>query len=281
MATSSCKLTRIFSFLLAAVLCLSIVLPLACTAKAENYLDGDWEKVSIQDGNRKFNVYAFRLDNKLYNCSSFDLEIDVSMRENSHCYDWKVWVGDGNSFEYVTSIPLTGGNGYASKTVKISPARSFDYVAITPTATGGYTWSLSMDISNAKTSSYTGNSNSSSSSYSDVDALSGDWEKVRLGNSNTYAFVLDTTLRKCTRFSLDYDVTLNAGAKCEKWQVWGGYNGSYTKLDTFYLSGGSGSISTTVWLPNAMTIDSIAVTPVKQGNYTYSFELTVYDPHCK
>lgn len=281
MTISNRRSPRFFSLLLAAILCLSMVLPLARAAKADNSLDGDWEKVSIQDGSRKFNVHAFRLDDWLYRCASFDLEIDVSMKNNAHCENWKVWVGDGSSFENVASIYLPGGNGYASKTVKISPARSFNYIAVTPTANGGYSWSMGMDISNAKTDSHTDSGASDDYADSDTDALSGDWEQVRLDGANTYAFVLDTTLRKCTSFSLDFEVSMNAGSKCEKWQVWGGRDGSYTKLDNFYLRGGNGSASTTVWLPNAMTIDSIAVTPTKQGNYSYTFDFIVYDPYCK
>lgn len=111
-------------------------------------LDGDYEKVKIRTGGSNYNVYALVLDTPLKNVRSIGVAINVTMKKNTHCYDWDVWVRSGGSFKKVGSMKLEDGDGFATETVYFSPAASFDAVAVIPTVPGGYSWSMGLGVYN-------------------------------------------------------------------------------------------------------------------------------------
>lgn len=272
---------KFFCLALALVLCFVSVFPGIQVSAETQYLDGDWEKAKIADSNCTWNIHAFRLDETLSDCKSFDLEFDVTMNYGARCKNWNVWAGYCGSYSKIGSIYLADGDGYVSKTIKLRNATTFDAIAVTPTVSGSYSWSFSLGISNPVTSSASQSSSSSSGSVSTGDILSGEWESLRLGNCNTHAFVFDTSLKRCTQLSIDMDVTMYSGTHCYEWKVWSGSNGSYSEIGTIELPGGDGTASETLYFKNPRSFDSIAITPVVSGNYSFSLGFVVYDVVCK
>lgn len=111
-------------------------------------LDGEYEKVKIRTGGSNYNVYALVLDTPLKNVRSIGVAINVTMKKNTHCYDWDVWVRSGGSFKKVGSMKLTDGDGFATETISFASATSFDAVAVIPTVPGGYSWSMGLGVYN-------------------------------------------------------------------------------------------------------------------------------------
>lgn len=274
---------RLLSLLLALMLCLTAALP-AVHANAETeYLSGDWEEATIKDNGSTWNVHAFRLDETLYNCKSFDLEIEISMNYGARCKDWQVWVGYRGDYSKVGSIYLADGDGYASKTIRLRDAATFDAVAIIPTVYGRYSWSFYLYVSNPVTggTDWSSSDYSSSSDDAELDLVEGDWESVRLDNASTHAYVFDAPLRRCTQLSIAMEVEMNAGTHCYEWKVWSGNGSSYSELGTISMPDGDGGAEKTFYFTSPRTFESIVITPLVNGNYSYSLGFIVYNAKFK
>lgn len=281
MSTIKQRFVRLCSVFLAAALCFAMAAPCIPGASAD-YLDGDWEQVTLRNGSTTYTVHAFQFYETITDCTSFDLELDVSMKNNTHCENWQIWLGRNGNFTKEGTIHLPGGDGSTTKTVKLSPAKTFDAIAVIPTASGGYSWSLWLGVSNVVSGGRSTTSTTPSptiSSYDDV--MSGDWEKVKIGSSNVYAFAFDNAIRRCTQLSIDIDVSMKNNCHCYTWQVWYRSNGSFSKLGTISLPGGDGEASKTFYLKSPITFDAIAVTPVAGGSFSWSMGLLVYDVECQ
>lgn len=284
MSTIKQRFVRLCSVFLAAALCFAMAAPCIPGASAD-YLEGDWEKISLSDGDNSYNVHAFQFDHTITNCTSFKLELDVSMKANTHCENWQIWLGRNGSFSKAGTIYLPGGDGSTTKTIKLSEAKTFDAIAVTPTVPGGYSWSLWLGVSDVVTMGSSDSSSSSRSSGSSIttyeDVMSGDWEKVKIDSASVYAFVFDNSIRRCTQLTVDIDVSMKYNAHCYTWQVWYRSNGSFSKLGTIPLPGGDGEASKTFYLKSPITFDAIAVTPVASGSFSWSMGLLVYDVECQ
>ncbi len=268
------KRNRLLAMLLSLVLCVCLF-PMPAAA---DYLSGDWESISIGD----VDCHAFVFDSRLTGVTAFDLDIEVEMNAGARCENWNVWgrKSRGGSFEEIGSIYLSGGNGSASATIRLSGAMNLDAVAVTPTIPGSYSWSLAIGISNPSySSSSSSNSNSSSSVFQDF-YLTGDWEEVSIDSYHVDAFVLDTRLTDVSAFDLDIDMEPKAGAKCENWNVWArrSRNGSFEKIGAIYVAGGSGEASKTIRLSRSMNIDAIALTPNTPGRFSWTFSMGISNP---
>ena len=281
------KQKRLLSLLLALVLCLVAALPAMRVGAETEYLSGDWEEATLKDNSRTWDVHAFRLDETLYNCKSFDLEVDISMNYGARCKDWQVWVGYRGDYSKVGTIYLADGDGYASKTIRLRDATTFDAVAIVPTVQGGYSWSFYLYVSNPVTrdadrsfGNYSSGSNDSEDD-SEFDLVEGDWESVRLDNASTHAYVFDTPLRRCTQLSIVMHVEMNAGTHCYEWKVWSGNGDSYSELGTISMPDGDGGAEKTFYFTSPRTFESIVITPLVDGNYSYSLGFVVYNAKCK
>lgn len=266
------KRNRLLAMLLSLVMCVCLF-PMPAAA---DYLSGDWESISIGD----VNCHAFVFDSRLTGVTAFDLYIDVGMKAGARCENWDVWArrSRSGSFEEIGSIYLPEGNGSASATIRLSEAMNIDAVAVTPTIFGSYSWSMSIGISNP---SYSSNSSSSSSSVFQDFYLTGECtEEVSIDGYNVDAFVLDTRLTGVSSFDLYVDMKPKAGAKCENWNVWvrRSRSGSFEKIGSIYVAGGSGEASKTIRLSRAMNIDAIALTPQSSGRFSWTFFLGISNP---
>lgn len=111
-------------------------------------LDGDYEKVKIRVGSSTYTVHALVLDTPLRSVRSIGVAINVTMKNNTHCYDWDVWVRSGGSFKKVGSLYLEDGDGFTVDTIYFKNATNFDAVAVLPTVPGGYSWSMGLGVYN-------------------------------------------------------------------------------------------------------------------------------------
>ena len=110
------------------------------------YLEGTWEEVHLKEGNSNLNVSALTFSQTVYSCTSFTVNMDVTMNAGTSCKDWNVWVRSGGSFTKVGKVHLPEGKGFGYQTLYFDTPISFDSVAVTPTAVGGYSWSMSLSI---------------------------------------------------------------------------------------------------------------------------------------
>ncbi len=109
-------------------------------------LGGSWESVKLKDGNFNLNVSALAFSQKVYNCTSLTVNMDVTMNAGTSCKDWNVWGRSGGSFVKIGKVYLPSGDGYVSQKLTFSSPVSFDAIAITPTIVGGYSWSMGLSI---------------------------------------------------------------------------------------------------------------------------------------
>lgn len=116
-----------------------------------------------------------------------------------------------------------------------------------------------------------------------ADYLDGDWESVKINNYNVHAFVLYSKLYSVTSFDLDIEVVMNAGARCENWNVWvrTSRGGSFENVGTIYVDGGSGEASKTIRLSTAKNIDAVALTPKASGNFSWTLYMGIDNPTYK
>lgn len=114
-------------------------------------LDGYWEEVKLQDGSFNLSVSALTFREKIYNCTGFTVNMDVTMNAGTNCKDWQVWGRNGGRFVRLAKIHLPAGDGYVSQSVTFADPVSFDSIAVTPTIVGSYSWSMSLGISDVYT----------------------------------------------------------------------------------------------------------------------------------
>lgn len=115
--------------------------------------------------------------------------------------------------------------------------------------------------------------------------LNGSWEEVKLkdGNFNlrVSALTFSQTVYNCKEFTVNMDVTMNAGTHCKDWQVWGRTGGKFVKIGKVYLPNGDGYVSQRLTFANPVTFDSIAITPTVVGGYSWSMALSITDVYTK
>jgi len=114
-----------------------------------------------------------------------------------------------------------------------------------------------------------------------IASLDGYWEDVYLQdgsfNLNVSALSFGQTVYNCTGFTVNMDVTMNAGTNCKDWQVWGRNGNTYVRLAKIYLPAGNGFVSQSLTFASPVTFDSIAVTPTIVGSYSWSMSLGISD----
>lgn len=234
-------------------------------------LPGDWEAVKIE----KYNVHALVLDTKLYDVTSFYLDVNVEMKAGAHCENWDVWARSSRngSFRKIGYVYLEDGFGAASKTIRLSEAMNIDAVTLTPQASGSFSWTLYMTLSNP---AYAAND---SGSGDGGNYLSGDWEKVSIVDNgreyNVHAFV-PTGGMYCRQFDLYVDIDMRANTKCYNWHVWVHRNGVFEQVGEIYLPSGRGSASETIKLGSLRrNVDAVALIPTASGGYTWGISMGI------
>lgn len=111
--------------------------------------------------------------------------------------------------------------------------------------------------------------------------LGGSWESVHIQdgnfNLNVSALSFNQTVYNCTGFTVNMNVTMNAGTSCKDWNVWGRSGSTFVKIGKVYLPDGNGFTSQNLTFATPVTFDSIAVTPTIVGGYSWSMGLSITD----
>lgn len=114
-------------------------------------LDGYWEEVKLQDGSFNMTVSALTFRQKVYNCTSLTVNMDVTMNAGTSCRDWQVWGRTGNTYVKLAKIYLAAGSGEVSQKVTFASPVTIDSIAVTPTIPGSYSWSMALAITDVYT----------------------------------------------------------------------------------------------------------------------------------
>lgn len=133
-------------------------------------------------------------------------------------------------------------------------------------------------VSSATYGGAEGSSSGSSSGY-----LDGSWadKKFHRSGRSSYPFVLDTPLKKCKGFTVDYlvsDVTKGTMKSDSKFQIY--YclsNGTWTKGKEFTLDD-EGFASVKQTLSKAATVTKVAVHCMNAGQFNYTYSMGIKDP---
>ena len=109
-----------------------------------------------------------------------------------------------------------------------------------------------------------------SSNY--ISEVYGEWQDFVLDSQHKDAsgIVFAQALKGCKKITVNMKVSMNSGARCKKWQLWGRVNGKFKKLEQIDLPGGNGSTSQTIEFDPAVTLDAIAITPTVNGGYSWT-----------
>lgn len=109
-------------------------------------VDGDWESITLRDGNFNVNAHAFVFSQELVQCRELTINMKVSMNAGTKCKDWQLWGRVDGNFKKIAKIPLPDGDGSTSETVRFDDPITFDAIVVTPTVVGGYSWSMGLSV---------------------------------------------------------------------------------------------------------------------------------------
>ena len=109
-----------------------------------------------------------------------------------------------------------------------------------------------------------------SSNY--ISEVYGEWQDFVLDSQHKdgSGIAFTQALEGCKKITINMKVSMNSGAKCKKWQLWGRVNGKFKKLGQIDLPGGDGSATKTIEFDPAVTLDAIAITPTVNGGYSWT-----------
>lgn len=113
-----------------------------------------------------------------------------------------------------------------------------------------------------------------------ISTIYGEWADVTLHDGYNWpaiAKVFSQELKQCKKMTVNLDVSMNSGAKCKEWQLWGRIDGKFKRLEKFPLPGGDGSTTHTVEFDSPVNLDAIAVTPTVYGGFSWSEALWLTD----
>ena len=115
-------------------------------SKHLDYVDGDWESVTLRDGSSTLTVHAVAFTQELTRCKKMTVNMDVTMNANTQCKDWQVWGRVGGQFVKLDRISLPSGRGATTQTGRFDPQVPLVASGGTPREPGGYSWSMSLYV---------------------------------------------------------------------------------------------------------------------------------------
>lgn len=252
---------------MACLLSLTLVLPCVPSARA-----AAMKNVTIRTHGDNVSTAAYVLSSPAVNCKSFQLDVDISMKRNTKCRDWDVWIGNGNAYTKVGTVYLPKGTGSASTVIQMKIAKSFDSVALTPTARGAYSWDISISVSDIKI-------DTTISDTPGPGVMAGSWDKVTVKDGektiDINGFVLATPVTDCISFNVAIEIVMKNNASCQEWTVWVRSNDLFHKIGKLHLENGEGYVSDTMYPRAYGDFDAIAIIPTAPGSYTYSIDMEV------
>ena len=107
--------------------------------------------------------------------------------------------------------------------------------------------------------------------------LYGEYEDMTIGNSNCGMLTLSTPIVGMRSMTLNFEVEMNYGARCENWRCYTWDGTQWKELGVLTVPGGTGSGSCTFYGDGTEYIGWLALVPSKSGNYSYSWGLYLTD----
>ena len=107
--------------------------------------------------------------------------------------------------------------------------------------------------------------------------LYGEYEDMTIGNSNCGMLTLSTPIVGMRSMTLNFEVEMNYGARCENWRCYTWDGTQWKALGVLTVPGGTGSGSCTFYGDGTEYIGWLALVPTISGNYSYSWGLYLTD----
>ena len=236
-------------------------------------VSGSWSDEKFTRENRY--TYPFEFDDPIYSCTGFTLDYEI------------VEVNKGNlfsgNFKFEVYVRLTGGSWKSVETFRVEDYEttvevefdnpmSIDAVAVICLKQSGFDYTHTFTVRNAT---------SQASTLPTTGILSGYWSDKVLSRSNrtSYPFILDSTISRCTGFTLHYQITEVTKGNLDgnfKFVVYvRNSSGNWKYVDEFKLSGYSATKKVTF---DSMSVNAVAVLCLKNGNLTYTYDFVITDP---
>ena len=107
--------------------------------------------------------------------------------------------------------------------------------------------------------------------------LYGEYEDMTIGNSHCGMLTLSTPIVGMRSMTLNFEVEMNYGARCENWRCYTWDGTQWKALGVLTVPGGTGSGSCTFYGDGTENIGWLALVPSISGNYSYSWGLYLTD----
>lgn len=107
--------------------------------------------------------------------------------------------------------------------------------------------------------------------------LYGEYEDMSIGNANCDMLALSTPIVGMRRMTLNFNVEMKYGARCENWTCYTWDGEQWKKLGVLTVPGGNGSGSRTFYGDGTEYIGWLALVPSASGSYSYSWSLYLTD----
>lgn len=107
--------------------------------------------------------------------------------------------------------------------------------------------------------------------------LYGEYEDMAIGNANCNMLALTTPIFGMRRMTLNFEVEMKYGARCENWTCYTWNGEQWIELGVLTVPGGNGSGSCTFYGDGTQYIGWLAMVPNVSGSYSYSWSLYLTD----
>lgn len=249
---------------------------------------GTWSDTEFWRTNRY--TYPFEFNSALTSCTGFTMDYEIVEVEKGNLLS--------GQFKFEIYVRTSAGKWKSVKTfylkdyettveVSFKEPMTIDAVAVICGMKGEYNYTHDITVYNPTyldgndMDSTTNNNSFSSTTRTASKKLSGTWSEDRLtrnGRSANY-FELSSTLKRCTGFTMNYQLTEVSSGSMDGNYRFAVYvrstSGKWKYVDSFKRDGFDMTYKVTM---DPLSIDAIAVLCLRTGNYTYSYNFTITDP---
>ena len=198
--------------------------------------------------------------------------VPQSARKSSSSSGWLGWLVIAS---VVFCIILISGNHSSSNKSKSSTKESTSYISSGDSQdTHTHDW-IPATYTRPEYCSSCGQERGNVKGY--LGTLYGEYEDMTIGNSNCGMLTLSTPIVGMRSMTLNFEVEMNYGARCENWTCYTWDGTQWKALGVLTVPGGTGSGSCTFYGDGTEYIGWLALVPTISGNYSYSWGLYLTD----
>ena len=198
--------------------------------------------------------------------------VPQSARKSSSSSGWLGWLVIAS---VVFCIILISGNHSSSNKSKSSTKESTSYISSGDSQdTHTHDW-IPATYTRPEYCSSCGQERGNVKGY--LGTLYGEYEDMTIGNSNCGMLTLSTPIVGMRSMTLNFEVEMNYGARCENWTCYTWDGAQWKALGVLTVPGGTGSGSCTFYGDGTEYIGWLALVPTISGNYSYSWGLYLTD----